>query len=43
VQKLSSVNLVIKETLQSKGMITSKYKLSASEALEVGEKFLGAV
>ena len=34
-------DLVIKETLQSKGMVTSRYRLSASEALEVGEKFLG--
>ncbi len=34
-------DLVIKETLQSKGKITSRYRLSASEALEAGEKFLG--
>ncbi len=27
-------------TLESKGMITSKYQLSASEALRAGEKFL---
>lgn len=38
---ISNVNLVINETNGSKGLITSKYKLSADEALEAGIKFLG--
>jgi hypothetical protein len=37
----SRVDLVIKETMQNNGMITSQYKLSGSEVLQAGEKFLG--
>ena len=39
--QISNVDLVINETLQRRGEITSMYKLSANEALEAGEKFLG--
>ena len=35
------VDLVIKETLNGKGNITSKYSLTPDEALEAGQKFLG--
>ena len=39
--QISNVDLVINETLQRRGKITSQYKLSVTEALEAGEKFLG--
>ena len=39
--QVSNVDLVINETLQRRGRITSQYKLSVTEALEAGEKFLG--
>ena len=35
------VDAVIQETLNGKGNITSSYKLTAEEALEAGQKFLG--
>jgi hypothetical protein len=40
-KNLTLIDLVIQETLESKGMILSRYKLSAQEALQLGEKFLG--
>ena len=42
LQKMSSANLVIKETLSGSGDITSKFKISANEALEAGMQFLGS-
>lgn len=41
IVKNSNIDNVIKETLQGKENITSKYILSADEALTVGEIFLG--
>ena len=41
VHNLCKVDAVIKETINGKGNITSKYTLTADEALEAGRKFLG--
>ena len=41
VHNTCKVDLVIKETLNGKGNITSKYSLTPDEALEAGQKFLG--